>query len=149
MSVLSWFVVFLYVSFFFSIRRRHTRCALVTGVQTCALPIYFAGVSFRAVSSAQAGKAWNVARQGHGRKDRRTGAHQGSGCRTRASGRRVVADYRLGRATRRGRYRRGTTGDLRRGSGAAPPQGRGGRRPIASKGAGQPRKSGGRGKREE
>src|SRR3546814_7317755 len=28
----SWF-------FFFSSRRRHTRCALVTGVQTCALPI--------------------------------------------------------------------------------------------------------------
>src|SRR3546814_1187565 len=31
-------VVFFY--FFFSSRRRHTRCALVTGVQTCALPIY-------------------------------------------------------------------------------------------------------------
>src|SRR3546814_5076162 len=31
---------FLFVSvFFFSSRRRHTRCALVTGVQTCALPI--------------------------------------------------------------------------------------------------------------
>src|SRR3546814_9530545 len=30
--------VFLFV-FFFSSRRRHTRCALVTGVQTCALPI--------------------------------------------------------------------------------------------------------------
>src|SRR3546814_4423385 len=29
--------------FFFSSRRRHTRCALVTGVQTCALPI-LAGV---------------------------------------------------------------------------------------------------------
>src|SRR3546814_5244768 len=29
---------FLFV-FFFSSRRRHTRCALVTGVQTCALPI--------------------------------------------------------------------------------------------------------------
>src|SRR3546814_4772514 len=29
--------------FFFSSRRRHTRCALVTGVQTCALPIYIAG----------------------------------------------------------------------------------------------------------
>src|SRR3546814_7136566 len=29
------FVIF----FFFSSRRRHTRCALVTGVQTCALPI--------------------------------------------------------------------------------------------------------------
>src|SRR3546814_12351980 len=31
---------FLYVLFFFSSRRRHTRCALVTGVQTCALPIW-------------------------------------------------------------------------------------------------------------
>src|SRR3546814_2372065 len=34
--------LFLYMSvylFFFSSRRRHTRCALVTGVQTCALPI--------------------------------------------------------------------------------------------------------------
>src|SRR3546814_15116438 len=30
----------IYVGFFFSSRRRHTRCALVTGVQTCALPIY-------------------------------------------------------------------------------------------------------------
>src|SRR3546814_2456576 len=30
----------LFVLFFFSSRRRHTRCALVTGVQTCALPIY-------------------------------------------------------------------------------------------------------------
>src|SRR3546814_1859014 len=28
--------------FFFSSRRRHTRCALVTGVQTCALPIWVA-----------------------------------------------------------------------------------------------------------
>src|SRR3546814_1639176 len=26
--------------FFFSSRRRHTSCALVTGVQTCALPIW-------------------------------------------------------------------------------------------------------------
>src|SRR3546814_19931852 len=31
------------VIFFFSSRRRHTRCALVTGVQTCALPIYRRG----------------------------------------------------------------------------------------------------------
>src|SRR3546814_10169855 len=30
----------MFVLFFFSSRRRHTRCALVTGVQTCALPIY-------------------------------------------------------------------------------------------------------------
>src|SRR3546814_604947 len=34
----------LFVLFFFSSIRRHTRCALVTGVQTCALPIYEAGV---------------------------------------------------------------------------------------------------------
>src|SRR3546814_2798868 len=32
-----WYAVFV---FFFSSRRRHTRCALVTGVQTCALPIW-------------------------------------------------------------------------------------------------------------
>src|SRR3546814_8805710 len=30
--------------FFFSSRRRHTRCALVTGVQTCALPISWVGM---------------------------------------------------------------------------------------------------------
>src|SRR3546814_18028496 len=30
--------------FFFSSRRRHTRCALVTGVQTCALPIFRHGL---------------------------------------------------------------------------------------------------------
>src|SRR3546814_6267789 len=34
---LNWALYF--VVFFFSSRRRHTRCALVTGVQTCALPI--------------------------------------------------------------------------------------------------------------
>src|SRR3546814_9948700 len=34
------FVSLLLVFFFFSSRRRHTRCALVTGVQTCALPIF-------------------------------------------------------------------------------------------------------------
>src|SRR3546814_7070305 len=32
----------LHHAFFFSSRRRHTRCALVTGVQTCALPIWAA-----------------------------------------------------------------------------------------------------------
>src|SRR3546814_3650055 len=31
--------------FFFSSRRRHTRCALVTGVQTCALPICIGGAA--------------------------------------------------------------------------------------------------------
>src|SRR3546814_8727479 len=36
-NVLCWVSCFEF--FFFSSRRRHTRCALVTGVQTCALPI--------------------------------------------------------------------------------------------------------------
>src|SRR3546814_2602017 len=43
MFVLCFLLLYCFVSigcFFFSSRRRHTRCALVTGVQTCALPIY-------------------------------------------------------------------------------------------------------------
>src|SRR3546814_8661064 len=35
---------FFFVLFFFSSRRRHTRCALVTGVQTCALPICYRAI---------------------------------------------------------------------------------------------------------
>src|SRR3546814_7456259 len=42
----------MFFCFFFSSRRRHTRCALVTGVQTCALPIsrpaLFAGIPIEA-----------------------------------------------------------------------------------------------------
>src|SRR3546814_5053904 len=37
---LSRLCLFVCCLFFFSSRRRHTRCALVTGVQTCALPIF-------------------------------------------------------------------------------------------------------------
>src|SRR3546814_4800597 len=40
--------------FVFSSRRRHTRCALVTGVQTCALPIYDAASGRTGTQSAQA-----------------------------------------------------------------------------------------------
>src|SRR3546814_1495814 len=39
------FLLFLF--FFFSSRRRHTRCALVTGVQTCALPIFNGAIAFQ------------------------------------------------------------------------------------------------------
>src|SRR3546814_3086575 len=46
------FVIFFFF-FFFSSRRRHTRCALVTGVQTCALPIYRETVR-RTIGAAQA-----------------------------------------------------------------------------------------------
>src|SRR3546814_11144117 len=38
--------------FFFSSRRRHTRCALVTGVQTCALPISLNNLSSSAIANA-------------------------------------------------------------------------------------------------
>src|SRR3546814_5978998 len=38
--------------FFFSSRRRHTRCALVTGVQTCALPIYAPHGDFSTTAAA-------------------------------------------------------------------------------------------------
>src|SRR3546814_756503 len=41
----------LYFEFFFSSRRRHTSCALVTGVQTCALPICALAWPFTAVGS--------------------------------------------------------------------------------------------------
>src|SRR3546814_2704694 len=34
-----WYLCFVLVVFFFASRRRHPICALVTGVQTCALPI--------------------------------------------------------------------------------------------------------------
>src|SRR3546814_9937571 len=37
-SCVAVYVIF-WLCFCFSSRRRHTRCALVTGVQTCALPI--------------------------------------------------------------------------------------------------------------
>src|SRR3546814_394326 len=43
--------VFLCILLFFSSRRRHTRCALVTGVQTCALPI----------SASASALAWSIA----------------------------------------------------------------------------------------
>src|SRR3546814_1524669 len=44
--------MFISVIFFFSSRRRHTRCALVTGVQTCALPISFDNQGRRQTSFA-------------------------------------------------------------------------------------------------
>src|SRR3546814_775309 len=51
----NFFICFFFSLFFFSSRRRHTSCALVTGVQTCALPIYIAKVAF--TGSTQTGRA--------------------------------------------------------------------------------------------
>src|SRR3546814_14345654 len=44
-------VLLVFLFFFFSSRRRHTRCALVTGVQTCALPISSVARAYRNSSS--------------------------------------------------------------------------------------------------
>src|SRR3546814_7831326 len=43
LTCLHLFYLCFFYFFFFSSRRRHTRCALVTGVQTCALPICLVG----------------------------------------------------------------------------------------------------------
>src|SRR3546814_18731548 len=45
--------------FIYSCRRRHTRCALVTGVQTCSLPIYSGKADMAAVATLR-GKASEV-----------------------------------------------------------------------------------------
>src|SRR3546814_2535321 len=58
----------LFMLFFFSSRRRHTRCALVTGVQTCALPI--------SVAAAAAGAAHRGTVAATGAAQRRPGARQ-------------------------------------------------------------------------
>src|SRR3546814_6182030 len=92
--------------FFFSSRRRHTRCALVTGVQTCALPIYDSETGFGVIRQAAAGgciafhPAWLLFRKAcrlvclsHGRdasdhlrsEERRVGKECVSTCRSRWS----------------------------------------------------------------
>src|SRR3546814_9398223 len=86
----------LFVFFFFSSRRRHTRCALVTGVQTCALPISRHGVI--GPERAQGGKDQDAAiepRLGNGQQlhpqpdqrseERRVGKECVSTCRSRWS----------------------------------------------------------------
>src|SRR3546814_300401 len=46
--------------FFFSSRRRHTRCALVTGVQTCALPISGKSVTLQELCASLCGAGARV-----------------------------------------------------------------------------------------
>src|SRR3546814_7096102 len=58
-----------FVVFFFSSRRRHTRCALVTGVQTCALPIW----QIAAIERPLPKKGIAVAATGHPGIDRALG----------------------------------------------------------------------------
>src|SRR3546814_1212432 len=49
--------------YFFSSIRRHTRCALVTGVQTCARPICDRAVRWNAAEQAETRKNSTVARE--------------------------------------------------------------------------------------
>src|SRR3546814_8089370 len=77
------FLVNLSFFFFFSSRRRHTRCALVTGVQTCALPI-----CPRSRSAGRAGSRHGRSRSARapGRsEERRVGKECVSTCRSRWS----------------------------------------------------------------
>src|SRR3546814_9226568 len=82
--------------FFFSSRRRHTRCALVTGVQTCALPIYLKApmkdvpgtrMAFAGVIDAADRKALilYLEEQSKGSDERRVGKECVSTCRSRWS----------------------------------------------------------------
>src|SRR3546814_6225317 len=86
--------------FFFSSRRRHTRCALVTGVQTCALPIsallgdvYDAGATHFLISPFGAVELGNAIRfteryarrLGSRSEERRVGKECVSTCRSRWS----------------------------------------------------------------
>src|SRR3546814_15030361 len=48
------------IVFFFSSIRRHTRCALVTGVQTCALPICAAELDLAVAAARKAYPSWRA-----------------------------------------------------------------------------------------
>src|SRR3546814_8452293 len=59
--------LFLLIRFFcFSSRRRHTRCALVTGVQTCALPILSSDILSRPVDISRFGMIYAGAQKNIG-----------------------------------------------------------------------------------
>src|SRR3546814_16502771 len=80
--------------FFFSSRRRHTRCALVTGVQTCALPIYMRAAAAIVKGRKKAANVrWAIVVPGSGlvkaqaerSEERRVGKECVSTCRSRWS----------------------------------------------------------------
>src|SRR3546814_7450462 len=81
-----------YYCFFFASRKRHTRCALVTGVQTCALPISLPWPS--------AGWTWPIGRAPDGLSDAffaAPGADEaGSGTKSPANSRGCVCPARGG-----------------------------------------------------
>src|SRR3546814_5688514 len=58
--ILCIYLFFKVLTFFFSSRRRHTRCALVTGVQTCALPIFFHCMKHQIAAMLKAGSGGSI-----------------------------------------------------------------------------------------
>src|SRR3546814_13818220 len=76
---------------FFSSRRRHTRCALVTGVQTCAVPISLAGAAVLALNLSGCGETRSVEyfkahpEEARRTEERRVGKECVSTCRSRCS----------------------------------------------------------------
>src|SRR3546814_1091489 len=79
------FFVRLCLLFFFSSRRRHTRCALVTGVQTCALPISRLLQRAAFLEPEQPGRAIPRTRDRGRSEERRVGKECVSTCRSRWS----------------------------------------------------------------
>src|SRR3546814_3878398 len=97
--------------FFLSSRRRHTRCALVTGVQTCALPIYYDGVGEVDQAQEDARHAIIVAiAAGDGRllgREVENGEHRAAALveqRLAATDLQALADLVVARRLRLGRY---------------------------------------------
>src|SRR3546814_4169981 len=96
--------------FFFSSRRRHTRCALVTGVQTCALPICRRGLPGAArldpigerpgVQSRRRPRQRGEPADGHARDRAHSRAAAGGGHRRLAQGRPVVLRRRHPKTSR-------------------------------------------------
>src|SRR3546814_3053967 len=75
----------LFLSFFFPSRRRHTSCALVTGVQTCALPISRSTTSARPTRPECAGSPSRPITTRGRSEERRVGKECVSTCRSRWS----------------------------------------------------------------
>src|SRR3546814_803984 len=67
-----WMLMYLALVFCFSGRSRHTRCALVTGVQTCALPIFGSGET-EAMAFDADGQPWIAGAAGLARLDAASG----------------------------------------------------------------------------
>src|SRR3546814_17133356 len=72
----------------FSSRRRHTRCALVTGVQTCALPIWRGGWPHRACCRKRSAPASDRRRR------ERSTSRRAAGLRSNARTRRTACRWR-------------------------------------------------------